>query len=87
MEKVLQQALALPHTVYSKIIPEIYQFWIAKRNRLRKPCCRKYWPQTPASDTNPHMVFRPREKERYRLRKHRKNDLDSYRFVRFICAF
>jgi hypothetical protein len=25
------------------------------------------------------MVFRPREKERYRLRKHRKNDLDSYR--------
>lgn len=24
-------------------------------------------------------VFRPREKERYKLRKHRKNDLDSFR--------
>ncbi|CAN0358112.1 unnamed protein product, partial [Ectocarpus sp. 13 AM-2016] len=25
------------------------------------------------------QVFRPREKERYKLRKHRKNDLDSFR--------
>ena len=65
--------------VYSKLISEIYHFWITKRNRQHKPCNRKFWPTTSVTDSNPHMVFRPREKERYRLRKHRKNDLDSYR--------
>lgn len=33
-----------------------------------------------APDSNKkRQVFRPREKERYKLRKHRKNDLDSFR--------
>jgi hypothetical protein len=79
VEKTILQGLNIPYFAYSKIVPEIYQYWISKRNKHHKPCCRKYWPQTSATDTNPHLVFRPREKERYRLRKHRKNDLDSYR--------
>lgn len=69
----------VPPVVYSRLIPDIYHYWQSKRKRYNKPCCRKFWPATSVTDTNPHMVFRPREKERYRLRKHRKNDLDSYR--------
>lgn len=65
--------------VYSRLVTDIYHHWQSKRKKNQKPCCRRYWPVTSATDTNPHMVFRPREKERYRLRKHRKNDLDSYR--------
>lgn len=42
--------------------------------------CRRYWPQTANTDTNPHHVFRPRDKERYKLRRQaRKNDLESFR--------
>jgi hypothetical protein len=79
-ERALHQAVPeVPHMVYARLIPDIYHYWVSKRQRHHKPCSRKYWPPTSATDTNPHMVFRPREKERYRLRKHRKNDLDSYR--------
>ena len=31
-----------------------------------KRVCGRYWPVTAASDTNPHHVFRPREKEQYK---------------------
>lgn len=79
-ERALIQALpGMSAVVYGRIMPDIYHYWASKRHKQHKPCCRKYWPQTSVTDTNPHMVFRPREKERYRLRKHRKNDLDSYR--------
>jgi hypothetical protein len=83
---------------------DVYRYWMQKRTRLRKPLLRRYWPATAVNDTNPHMVFRPREKERcvgacrrgatcrrgvtcrrgavahcrYKLRKHRKNDMEAY---------
>ena len=60
------------------VISEIYNYWVNKRSRLRKPLLRKYWPTTASNDTNPHVVFRPREKEKYKLRKKRQNDLDAY---------
>ncbi|KAH8057222.1 hypothetical protein JL722_6870 [Aureococcus anophagefferens] len=46
----------------------------SRRSKLGKPLLRRFWPKTAPTDTNPHCVFRPREKERYKLRKHRKND-------------
>lgn len=67
-----------PHPEYSKLITEIRTYWYNKRHKLHKPLCRKFWPQTPVTDTNPHLVFRPREKERYKLRKQRKSDEDAY---------
>ena len=83
-EKFVGAALRWPSSVTAKAFPDIYQYWIAKRQKLHKPLCRKYWPATAASDTNPLLVFRPREKERYKLRKHRRNDLSSFRKLQSI---
>ena len=45
--------------------------------KLNKPLIRRFWPAVPVDDPNPHHVFRPREKERYKLRgRARKNDMD-----------
>ena len=74
------QELKMPNAVATKLTSDLYTYWINKRNKLAKPMCRRYWPQTAATDTNPYHVFRPRDKERYRLRKQtRKNDLESFR--------
>mmetsp|Transcript_13777 Transcript_13777/g.25953 ORF Transcript_13777/g.25953 Transcript_13777/m.25953 type:complete len:619 (+) Transcript_13777:191-2047(+) len=61
------------------VITQVYNYWVNKRSKLRKPLLRKYWPITASNDTNPHMVFRPREKEKYKLRKKRHNDLDAFK--------
>ena len=58
----------------AKVVSDIRQYWLSKRNKLKKPLLFRFWPQTAITDSNPHRVFRPREKERYKLRKHRKND-------------
>lgn len=66
-----------------KILPDLYRYWVSKRDKQGKPLVRKYWPPVLATDTNPHQVFRVRDKERYRLRRHRRNDLESFRLVVF----
>ena len=73
---------SIPTMTVREVISEIYQYWINKRSKLRKPLLRKYWPVTSANDTNPHLVFRPREKEKYKLRKKRVNDMEAYRKMR-----
>ncbi|RQM21181.1 hypothetical protein B5M09_013576 [Aphanomyces astaci] len=45
-----------------KVSTDVYNYWVAKRAALKRPLLRKFWPQTPLNDTNPHLVFRPREK-------------------------
>ena len=57
--------------------PVIHAYWLQKRQKLGKPATEARWPATSPTDSNPHCVFRPREKERYKLRKHRKNDVDA----------
>ena len=61
----------------NRVIEEIYNYWIQKRTRLRRPLLRRFWPAVSPGDTNPNLTFRPREKERYRLRKKRQNDIES----------
>mmetsp|Transcript_8492 Transcript_8492/g.9340 ORF Transcript_8492/g.9340 Transcript_8492/m.9340 type:complete len:636 (-) Transcript_8492:57-1964(-) len=61
------------------VINDVYNYWVQKRSKMKKPLLRKYWPVTASNDTNPHLVFRPREKEKYKLRKKRQNDYDAYR--------
>ncbi|GLD94035.1 hypothetical protein PINS_up002646 [Pythium insidiosum] len=78
-EEVLAKELGIVKTPLYRVTVDVYNYWVAKRQALKRPLLRKYWPQTPLNDTNPHLVFRPREKERYKLRKHRKNDMDGYR--------
>ncbi|KAL3817260.1 hypothetical protein ACHAXA_007114 [Cyclostephanos tholiformis] len=73
--------LAPPITL-PEVIRQVYNYWMAKRSRLRKPLLRRFCPPTSASDLNPHQVFRQREKEKRRLRKKRQNDLEAYRKMR-----
>lgn len=61
------------------VITDVYNYWVSKRSKLKRPLLRRFWPVTSSDDTNPHLVFRPREKEKYKLRKKRQNDMDAYR--------
>jgi enhancer of polycomb-like protein len=61
------------------VLYDVYQYWVSKRGKLKRPLLRRFWPVTSLDDTNPHLVFRPREKEKYKLRKKRQNDMDAYR--------
>ncbi len=87
---ILEQADVLFMTHLKKVKPnkgewnDILSFWIAKRNGLGKPLLRRFWPATTLQDTNPHKVFRPREKERYKLRRSRKNDRESFRKMKLL---
>eukprot|EP00523_Entomoneis_sp_CCMP467_P014996 CAMPEP_0168771314 /NCGR_PEP_ID=MMETSP0725-20121227/3375_1 /TAXON_ID=265536 /ORGANISM="Amphiprora sp., Strain CCMP467" /LENGTH=653 /DNA_ID=CAMNT_0008820793 /DNA_START=22 /DNA_END=1984 /DNA_ORIENTATION=- len=65
-------------TTAKQIISDVYNYWMHKRSKLKRPLFRRFWPVTSTDDTNPHLVFRPREKEKYKLRKKRQNDMDSY---------
>ncbi|EGZ30133.1 hypothetical protein PHYSODRAFT_472689 [Phytophthora sojae] len=78
-EDVFAKRLNMHKTPLNRVTCDVYAYWAAKRQKLRRPLLRRFWPQTPLNDTNPHAVFRPREKERYKLRKHRKNDLEGFR--------
>lgn len=61
------------------VINDVYHYWVSKRSKLKRPLLRRFWPVTSTEDSNPHLVFRPREKEKYKLRKKRQNDMDAYR--------
>ena len=60
------------------VINDVYNYWVQKRSKLKRPLLRRFWPVTSTDDTNPHLVFRPREKEKYKLRKTRRNDMLSF---------
>ena len=60
------------------VMTDVYYYWVSKRSKLKRPLIRRFWPVTSTDDTNPHLVFRPREKEKYKLRKKRQNDMDAY---------
>ena len=74
----LRLRAAAEATLFPKMMSTVYLYWTQKRSRHHKPLLRKYWSATSIEDTNPYMVFRPNEKERYKLRKHRKNDMLSF---------
>ncbi|TDH68856.1 hypothetical protein CCR75_005265 [Bremia lactucae] len=78
-EDVFAKRLGMHKTPLNRVTCDVYAYWATKRQKLRRPLLRRFWRQTPLNDTNPHAVFRPREKERYKLRKHRKNDLEGFR--------
>lgn len=61
------------------VLQDVYNYWVSKRSKLKRPLLRRFWPVTSSDDTNPHLVFRPREKEKYKLRKKRQNDMEAYR--------
>ena len=52
------------------VLTDVYNYWMSKRSKLKRPLLRRFWPVTASDDTNPHLVFRPREKEKYKLDIH-----------------
>ena len=78
-EELFVRKLSLYRSATNKVGVDVYGYWVKKRQQIKKPLMRRYWRPTSMNDTNPHAVFRPREKERYKLRKHRRNDMDAYR--------
>lgn len=62
-----------------QVVHDVYQYWIHKRSKLKRPLLRRFWPTTSTMETNPNLCFRPREKEKYKLRKKRQNDMDAFR--------
>lgn len=61
------------------VLTDVYTYWVQKRSKLKRPLLRRFWPVTSTDDTNPHLVFRPREKEKYKLRKKRQNDIEAFK--------
>jgi len=70
----------------STVLADVFSYWNKKRRKLGKPLLRKYWPQTAPNDPHPHSVFRPREKERYKLRRNRRNDMETFRKLEAVKA-
>ena len=66
-------------TTLKHVVADVYSYWVSKRSKLKRPLLRRFWPVTSTDDTNPHLVFRPREKEKYKLRRKRQNDMDGLR--------
>lgn len=69
------------NAINKKVCNDVYNYWVSKRCKLKRPLLRKFWPITSCDDTNPHLVFRPREKEKYKLRnkKSRQNNLETFK--------
>lgn len=84
LAKIPQLYQMFPHkarqgvTTTKTVLHDVYNYWMQKRSKLKRPLLRRFWPVTSTDDTNPHLVFRPREKEKYKLRKKRQNDMDAY---------
>lgn len=89
-EKIIAQKLPQLYHMYpvkaragvvtiKHVLTDVYNYWVSKRSKLKRPLLRRFWPVTSSDDTNPHLVFRPREKEKYKLRKKRQDDMDAYR--------
>lgn len=64
--------------VTSLEIKKVYQHWFQKRQNLHKPLLRQFWPKTSENEQNPELVFRAREKDRYKLRKKKGNDEEQF---------
>eukprot|EP00898_Chlorokybus_atmophyticus_P003648 jgi/Chlat1/4284/Chrsp29S04377 len=63
------------------VLTAVYDYWLAKRERMQKPLLRRFWPQPAATDTNPFNVFRPRERVQRphtRRMQRRENDVPSF---------
>ena len=70
--------------VHLEIGTAIYKHWMSRRVSSKLPLLRMFWPPTVATDTNPHAVFRPRAVEKYKLRRMRKDDVDSFRKMQML---
>eukprot|EP01017_Pseudomicrothorax_dubius_P008950 TRINITY_DN1297_c0_g2_i10.p1 TRINITY_DN1297_c0_g2~~TRINITY_DN1297_c0_g2_i10.p1 ORF type:complete len:542 (-),score=171.87 TRINITY_DN1297_c0_g2_i10:680-2305(-) len=64
-EKKLEPAL-------QEYVEEIYNHWRSMRQQLKRSLLRTFWKANISDDTNPRVAFRPREKEKMKLRRSNK---------------
>lgn len=55
---------------------EIYEYIKKSRETLKRPLLRMLWKPS-ADDPNPYVAFRPRDKEKMKLRRNRENDKEA----------
>ena len=73
-----EKALELLQEISGKqaILTAVYEYWVDKRKRLKRPILRRLQPPPAPNDLNPFNVFRPREKiSRPQTRRRRENDV------------
>ena len=61
---------------FSDSIPEVYAHIKSTRETLKRPLIRYLWKPS-ADDPNPYVAFRPRDKEKMKLRRNRENDREA----------
>ncbi|KAF5946818.1 hypothetical protein HYC85_017046 [Camellia sinensis] len=69
------------------VLQSIYNYWKEKRERWQKPILRRLQPPPPVHDTNPYIVFRPREKAHRlhtRRMQRRENNVQSFEKLRQV---
>ncbi|CEG00330.1 Enhancer of polycomb-like, N-terminal [Ostreococcus tauri] len=82
-----EKALELLQEISGKqaILTAVYEYWVDKRKRLKRPILRRLQPPPAPNDPNPFNVFRPREKiSRPQTRRRRENDVSSYDRLRSV---
>jgi hypothetical protein len=47
---------------------EVYNHWKRMRELIKRPLLRLFW-RTAVDDNNPHAAFRPRDREKMKLRR------------------
>ncbi|KAK9795202.1 hypothetical protein WJX73_007747 [Symbiochloris irregularis] len=81
------QAVQAAHPVRDVTAHAVYSYWRSKRMATKKPLLRRLQAPTSASDSNPMLVFRPREKiHRPQTRRRRENNEDSVDKLKAIRA-
>lgn len=84
-EVVVAERTGLQRSGANSTLDDIYGYWKRKRERLKKPLLRRFWPPTQEGNADPHATFRQRSKERYRLRRTRRSDdNDAYRRLAWV---
>ncbi|KAI8023991.1 hypothetical protein LOK49_LG03G03396 [Camellia lanceoleosa] len=77
----------LSSSVKYGVLQSIYNYWKEKRERWQKPILRRLQPPPPVHDTNPYIVFRPREKAHRlhtRRMQRRENNVQSFEKLRQV---
>ncbi|GMH45154.1 hypothetical protein BSKO_13111 [Bryopsis sp. KO-2023] len=60
-------------------LEKVYQYWVSKRKRKKKPLLRRLQAPTQPADNNPFNVFRHREKiHRPQTRRRRENNTEAF---------
>jgi len=69
---------AYDKSISKSIISQVYQHWEFRRNQYNKPINGRYDKPPAFNDPNPHVAFRPREKQTQRQKKSGRNDQGAF---------